>query len=67
MSVGALRATVPSRVLFGPWLHAAAVGMEELQILPYERVRDVLAYICGVRLSVGTRATLVRQAASSLA
>ena len=47
-------AEVPSRVQYGPRLRALAVYLLEQQLVPYGRVRELLADLFGAELSVGT-------------
>ncbi len=66
VSVGAFPAEVPSRAQYGPRLRAWAVYLVEQQLVPYGRVRQVLADLFGVQLSRGTLVAWVGQAAATL-
>ena len=69
LRVGAFPAEAPSRAQYGPRLRALAVYLLEQQLIPYARVREVLAEVLGAPVSVGTltrsRATGSRGAAAS--
>jgi transposase len=67
VSVGTLPPEVPSRAQYGPRLRALAVYLVEQQLVPYGRVREVLADLVGAALSVGTLVEWVSQAATALA
>jgi transposase len=67
VSVGVFPAAAPSRAQYGPRLRALAVYLVEQQLLPYARVRDLLADLLGARLSVGTLVQWVQQSAAVLA
>jgi transposase len=67
LNVGTFPAEVPSRVHYGPRLRALAVYLVEQQLVPYRRVREVLADLFGVALSLGTIVAWVRQGAAVLA
>jgi transposase len=66
VSVGAFPAQVPSRAQYGPRLRALAVYLVEQQLVPYARVRDLLADLFGAALSRGTLVQWVQQAAQAL-
>jgi transposase len=66
VSVGAFPAEAPSRAQYGPRLRALAVYLVEQQLVPYGRVRELLADLFGVSLSVGTLVEWVQQAAATL-
>lgn len=67
VSTGAFPVDVPSRAQYGPRLRAFAVYLVEQQLVPYRRVRELLADLFGVQLSVGTLLTWVQEAATRLA
>jgi transposase len=58
---------VPSRIQYGPRLRALVVYLVEHQLVPYARVRELLADLFGQSLSVGTLVTMVQQCAQALA
>ncbi len=60
-------AAAPSRAQYGPRLRALAVYLLEQQLVPYGRVRQLLADLFGAALSVGTLVEWVSQAATALA
>src|SRR5579863_1083719 len=66
VTVGAFSAQATSRAQYGPQVRALAVYLVEQQLVPYARVRDLLADLFGVRLSLGTVVVWVRQAAAAL-
>ncbi len=66
VSVGAFPAEAPSRVQYGPRLRALSVYLVEQQLLPYGRVRELLADLFGASLSLGTLVDWVSQAAAVL-
>jgi transposase len=66
VSVGAFPPEAPSRVQYGARLRALAVYLVEQQLVPYARVRAVLADLFGVSLSSGTLVQWVQQAAQAL-
>ena len=67
VTAGTFLTEVPSRVQYGPRLHALAVYLVEQQLVPYGRVRELLADLVGTELSVGTVVEWVSQAATALA
>jgi transposase len=67
LAVAAFPAEVPSRIQYGPRLRALVVYLVEQQLVPYARVRDLLADLFGQSLSVGTLVSIVRQCAQALA
>lgn len=67
VSVGAFPAQAPSRAQYGPRLRALAVYLVEQQLVPYGRVRELVADLFGARLSQGTLVAWVQQAAQTLA
>jgi transposase len=67
VSGGSFPAEVPSRAQYGPRLRALAVYLVEQQLVPYGRVREVLADLFGAELSTGTLVEWVSQAATALA
>ncbi len=54
VSVGAFPREAPSRAQYGPRLRALAVYLVEQQLVPYARVRALLADLFGAALSRGT-------------
>src|SRR5258708_10266359 len=65
--VAAFPAGVPSRIQYGPRLRALVVYLVEHQLVPYARVRDLLADRFGQSLSGGTLVSMVQQGAHALA
>jgi transposase len=63
----AFPAEVPSRIQYGPRLRALVVYLVEHQLVPYARVRELLADLFGQSLSVGTLVTMVQHCAQALA
>jgi transposase len=51
---------------YGPRLRAVATYLVQQQFVPYARVRELLAEVCGASLSVGTLVNLVRHGAERL-
>jgi transposase len=66
VSIGAFPAEAPSRAQYGPRLRALAVYLVEQQLVPYGRVRELLADLLGADLSLGTLVVWVSQAAATL-
>ena len=66
VSVGAFPAEAPSRAQDGPRLRGLAVYLLEQQLIPYARVRELLADLFGAFVSSGTLARWVRQGAERL-
>jgi transposase len=66
VSVGAFPAEAPSRAQYGPRLRALAVYLVEQQLVPYGRVRELLADLFAAPLSLGTLVAWVQQAATIL-
>jgi transposase len=66
VSVGAFPAEAPSRAQYGPRLRALAVYLVEQQLVPYGRVRELLADLFAAPLSLGTLVEWVHQAAALL-
>lgn len=66
LAVAAFSAEVPSRIQYGPRLRALVVYLVEQQLVPYARVRELLADLFGQSLSVGTLVTMVQQCAHAL-
>src|SRR5258707_11203361 len=66
LSVASFPAEVPSRIQYGPRLRALVVYLVEQQLVPYARVRELLADLFGRALSVGTLMTMVQQCAQTL-
>jgi transposase len=67
VAVAGFPAEVPSRSQYGPRLRALVVYLVEQQLVPYARVRELLADLFGQALSVGTLVTMVQQCAQALA
>ncbi len=67
VSVGTFPADAPSRAQYGPRLRALVVYLVEQQLVPYGRVRELLADLFGAHLSLGTLVAWVQQAAAALA
>lgn len=66
VSVGAFPAEVPSRAQYGSHLRALCVYLVEQQLVPYGRVRELLADLFGAQLSLGTLVAWVQQGAATL-
>jgi transposase len=66
VTVGTFPAEAPSRAQYGPQLRALVVYLVQQQLVPYGRVRELLADLFGVSLSLGTLVQWVQQAAASL-
>jgi transposase len=66
LSVGQFPPEAPSRAQYGPRLRALAVYLLEQQLIPYARVREVVAELLGAPLSLGTLTRWVRQGAETL-
>jgi transposase len=67
VTVAVFPAEVPSRIQYGPGLRALVVYLVEQQLVPYARVRELLADLFGQSLSVGTLVRMVQQCAQALA
>jgi transposase len=67
VSVGTFPAEAPSRAQYGPRLRAFAVYLLQQQFVPYSRVRELFADLCGATLSLGTLQGWVQQSAATLA
>ena len=65
--VGVFPLEASSRVQYGPRLRALVVYLVEQQLVPYGRVRELLADLFGAHLSLGTLVAWVRQGAATLA
>jgi transposase len=66
VSVGPFPPEAPSRAQYGPRLRALAVYLLEQQLVPYARVRELLADVVGAPLSLGTLVRWVQQGAETL-
>jgi transposase len=66
ISVGVFPVDAPSRAQYGPRLRALAVYLLEQQLVPYARVRALLADLYGAQVSLGTLVRWVRHAAQTL-
>ncbi|MGZ6392517.1 MAG: IS66 family transposase, partial [Ktedonobacterales bacterium] len=67
VTAGTFPSEVPSRVQYGPRLEALVVYLVEQQLVPYGRVRDLLADLFGAHLSTGTLVQFVQRCAAALA
>src|SRR5258706_9982482 len=67
VSVGAFPHEASSRAQYGPRLRALAVYLVEQQLVPYARVRALLADLFAVSLSSGTLVQWVQHGAEALA
>jgi transposase len=67
VSVGVFPAAAASRAQYGPRLRALAVYLLEQQLVPYARVRALLADLYDAHVSLGTLVRWVRHAAQTLA
>jgi transposase len=65
-TAGTLPAEAPSRAQDGPPRRALVVYLVQQHLVPYGRVRDLLADLFGARLSLGTLLGWVQQAATVL-
>jgi transposase len=66
VTAGTFPAEAPSRAQYGPRLRALAVYLVEQQLVPYGRVRELLADLFGAKLSLGTLVEWVSHAAATL-
>jgi transposase len=66
VSVGPFPPEAPSRAQYGPRLRALAVYLVEQQLVPYARVRALLADLFGTYVSRGTLVAWVQQGATAL-
>jgi len=66
VSIGPFPAEAPSRAQYGPRLRALAVYLVEQQLIPYARVRELLADLLGAHISAGTLIRWVGQGAEAL-
>jgi transposase len=66
VSAGTFPAEAPSRAQYGPGVRALAVYLVEQQLVPYARVRELVADLVGVRVSLGTLTRWVTQGAEIL-
>ncbi|HEY7834388.1 MAG TPA: IS66 family transposase [Ktedonobacterales bacterium] len=67
LSPAAFPAGVEAPAQYGPRVRALAVYLSQQQVLPFARVRAVLAEVVGCPLSVGTVVSLVQRCAAALA
>jgi transposase len=67
ISVGTFPLQAASRAQYGSRLRAVAVYLLEQQLVPYARVRALLADLYGAQVSLGTLVRWVRHAAETLA
>ncbi len=66
VSAAVFPAEALSRAQYGPRLRALAVYLVEQQLVPYARVRALLADLYGAQVSLGTLVRWVRQTAEAL-
>jgi transposase len=66
VSRGTFPAEAPSRAQYGPRLRGLAVYLVEQHLIPYARVRELLADLVGAHLSLGTLMRWVQQSAETL-
>lgn len=66
LTTGAFPAAAPSRTQYGPRLRALAVYLSAQQLVPYARVREALADLFGVAVSLGSVLDWVAQGATTL-
>jgi transposase len=66
VTAGRFPAEAPSRAQYGPHLRALVVYLVQQQLVPYGRVRALLADLFGAQLSLGTLVEWVQQAAVTL-
>lgn len=66
VSVGAFPREAGSRAQYGPRVRALAVYLLEQQLIPYARVRELLADLLSAPVSLGTLTRWVQQAAQTL-
>jgi transposase len=66
VTMGAFPAAAPRRAQYGPRLRALCVYLVEQQLVPFGRVRELLADLFGVQLSLGSLVQWVRQGAATL-
>jgi transposase len=67
INAGTFPAEAASRAQYGPRLRALAVYLVEQQLVPYARVRALLADLYGAQVSLGTLVRWVQHAAKTLA
>src|SRR5262249_8038576 len=61
VTAGAFPVEARSRVQYGPRLRALVVYLVEQQLVPYARVKELLADLVDARLSLGTLTSWVRE------
>jgi transposase len=66
VNVGTFPAEAVSRAQYGPRLRALVVYLVEQQLVPFGRVRELLADLFGAHLSAGTLVQWVQQSAAAL-
>ena len=66
ITVGTFPPEAPSRAQYGPRLRVLAVYLVEQQLVPYGRVRELLADLLGAHLSLGTLVAWVQRGATAL-
>jgi transposase len=67
VTAGAFPPEASTRAQYGPRLGALVVYLVEQQLVPYGRVRELLADLFGAHLSTGTLVHLVQRCAAALA
>ncbi|HEV2460861.1 MAG TPA: transposase, partial [Ktedonobacterales bacterium] len=67
VNVGTFPPDAVSRAQYGPRLRALVVYLMEQQLVPFGRVRELLADLFGAHLSTGTLVQWVQQSAAALA
>jgi transposase len=66
ITIGTFPIEAPSRAQYGPHLWALVVYLVQQQLVPYGRVRELVADLFGASLSLGTLVQWVQQAAAAL-
>lgn len=61
---GAFPAAVNQRIQYGPQLQTLVLYLKQVQLIPYDRMRQLLAELWGVTLSPGTLQTILTRAAA---
>lgn len=67
VTAGAFPAAAPSRVQYGPRLRSLVVYLVEQQLVPYARVKELLADLFDAVLSLGTLTAWIQEGAEALA
>ena len=63
---GEFAGSVRSGVRYGPGVKARVLYLQQYQLLPYQRTREVMRDLFGCHLSTGTVANIVRECAAEL-